>query len=225
MATPRSMLGYHQPSMLGYNQPTREWTEEELAAAAIERAAAHRSATPIGQAWDRAWTSRSADGLRELALEAQQAGDSDRANALLRRADVESAKAGVQGNDVPSLRDIRPMEPGGFGRALNWAGGMIGQTAASAVPAAGAALAGGVVGGLMAGPGGAAAGAARGAGTTLLRALAPAMAPAAAGAVSYDQLRGEAVSNQFADPDVMKRSADERAMAWRRWTAGGAGAD
>lgn len=215
MATPRSMLGYHQPSMLGYNQPTREWTEEELAAAAIERAAAHRSATPIGQAWDRAWTSRSADGLRELALEAQQAGDSDRANALLRRADVESAKAGVQGNDVPSLRDIRPMEPGGFGRALNWAGGMIGQTAVSVAPAAGAALVGGAAGALMGGPAGALVGAGRGAATSLLRTIGRG---AAATAVSYDQLRGEAVSNQFADPDVMKRSADERA-SMASWTA------
>jgi len=179
----------------------------------IDRARQDRGSNAFTQAWQATGAGFNAGDLRELALEAQQAGDSDRANALLRRAGVETAKAGVLGNDVSSIGDLKLNQPGALRRAANWLGGAAGSMARSAAPAAGAALAGGVVGGLMAGPGGAAAGAARGAGTTLLRALAPAMAPAAAGAVSFDQLRGEVVSNQFADPDVMKRSADERAMA------------
>lgn len=213
MATPRSLLGYRQPTLLGYGQPGPSWTDEEVNAAAIQRAAEDRGSNAFTQAWQATGAGFNAGDLRELALEAQQAGDAQRANELLRRADVETAKAGVLGNDVSSIGDLKLDQPGALRRAANWLGGVVGSTARSAVPAAGAALVGGAVGGLMAGPGGAAAGAARGAGTTLLRALAPAMAPAAAGAVSYDQLRGEAVSNQFADPDVMKRSADERAMA------------
>lgn len=213
MATPRSLLGYRQPTLLGYGQPGPSWTDEEVNAAAIQRAAEDRGSNAFTQAWQATGAGFNAGDLRELALEAQQAGDAQRANELLRRADIETAKAGVLGNDVSSIGDLKFDQPGALRRAANWLGGAAGSMARSAAPAAGAALAGGVVGGLMAGPGGAAAGAARGAGTTLLRALAPAMAPAAAGAVSFDQLRGEAVSNQFADPDVMKRSADERAMA------------
>lgn len=213
MATPRSLLGYRQPTLLGYGQPGPSWTDEEVNAAAIQRAAEDRGSNAFTQAWQATGAGFNAGDLRELALEAQQAGDAQRANELLRRADVETAKAGVLGNDVSSIGDLKLDQPGALRRAANWLGGAAGSMARSAAPATGAALAGGAVGGLMAGPGGAAAGAARGAGTTLLRALAPAMAPAAAGAVSFDQLRGEAVSNQFADPDVMKRSADERAMA------------
>lgn len=213
MATPRSLLGYRQPTLLGYGQPGPSWTDEEVNAAAIQRAAEDRGSNAFTQAWQATGAGFNAGDLRELALEAQQAGDAQRANELLRRADVETAKAGVLGNDVSSIGDLKLDQPGALRRAANWLGGAAGSMARSAAPAAGAALAGGVVGGLMAGPGGAAAGAARGAGTTLLRALAPAMAPAAAGAVGFDQLRGEVVSNQFADPDVVKRSADERAMA------------
>lgn len=207
MATPRQ-LGYRQPSRLGYRQQEPTWTQDQLDALAIQRAQADRGSNSLVQGWQSTAASMNAGDLSELALEAEQRGDVEAQRGLLRRMAVEQARAEAMAPQTRSVGDIESA-----GDFANWLGGAAGSMARSAAPAAGAALVGGAVGGLMAGPGGAAAGAARGAGTTLLRALAPAMAPAAAGAVSFDQLRGEAVSNQFADPDVMKRSADERAQA------------
>lgn len=200
MATPRDLLGYRQPSLLGYQQQGPTWSQEEIDAATIQRAQADRGSNALVQGWQSTGAGINAGDLGELALAAEQAGDKERAAGLLRRMRVAQAQANVYAPDTRSVGDVLK-DPT---RVANWAGGVLGSMARSAAPAVGAGLAGAAAGALVAGPGGAVAGGLRGAAGSLLRTL-----PAAA--VSYDQLRGDQVAQQYADPEVMQRSADERA--------------
>jgi hypothetical protein len=207
MATPRSLLGYRQPTLLGYRQQGPTWTQDETDAAAVQRAEADRGSNAITQAWQSTSSGLNAGDLSELALAADQAGDTAQRDGLLRRMRVAQQVAAVQRNDVAGIEDIKLGEEGGIGRAANWFGGALGSMGRSAAPTVAAGVAGAgagaLVGSVLPGPGTVAGAVAGG-----LRGL---VAAAPAAIVSYDQLRGEQVAQQFDDPEVMKRSADERA--------------
>ena len=198
MATPRDLLGYRQPSLLGYQQQGPTWSQEEIDAATIQRAQADRGSNALVQGWQATGAGINAGDLGELALAAEQAGDKERAAGLLRRMRVAQAQSQVYAPDTRSVGDVLK-DPT---RVANWAGGVLGSMARSAAPAVAAGAAGAGAGALLAGVPGAVAGGLRGIVT-----YAPAMA------VSYDQLRGENVAQQYDDPEVMKRSADDRALA------------
>lgn len=186
MSTPRT---YARPLL----------TLPELERLQVDEARRDRGSNALVQGWQSAGAGIQAGDLAEQALAAEQTGDQEQARGLLRRMRVAQAQANVYAPDTRSVGDVKDL-----GTAVDWAGGALGSMARSATPAVGAGLAGAAAGALVAGPGGAVAGGVRGATASLLRTLPTAL-------VSYDQLRGDQVAQQYGDPEVMQRTADERA--------------
>lgn len=184
-----------------YNAAPRPMmTQEQIDADALNRA---RLATPQGygpldpivQGWTSAGEGFRAGDINQeaLALEQSQPENREGFSRLRDRAAFAQQKAQMY---APRVQDYRDAE--GVGGWANYIGGGFGQGAASLVPITAAALPGALVGG----PVGAV------------------LSGAGAFAAGYGMNRGENVTNQYADPDVMRQSADERAGAASMTAAG-----
>lgn len=184
-----------------YNAAPRPMmTQEQIDADALNRA---RLATPQGygpldpivQGWTSAGEGFRAGDINQeaLALEQSQPENREGFSRLRDRAAFAQQKAQMYAPRVQDYRDVNSL-----GDAANYIGGGIGQGAASLLPITAAALPGALVGG----PVGAV------------------LSGAGAFAAGYGMNRGENVTNQYADPDVMRQSADERAGAASMTAAG-----
>ena len=195
MATSPLRLSYSAPIS---SLPTQqEMDAQELDRARNERATGWGPLNPIIQGYQGWAAGDRAGGLNQQALDAEVefGKDSPAFSSLRRKADLEAQKSAIQRNRVGSIEDVH-----GVGDALNYLGGGLGQVAGSMAPT----IAGAAAGALVGGPGGALVGGLRGA---LIRGAAPLVGGTIAG---YDMNRGETVSGQYADPQAMLRSAEER---------------
>lgn len=195
MATSPLRLSYSAPIS---SLPTQqEMDAQELDRARNERATGWGPLNPIIQGYQGFAAGDRAGGLNQQALDAEVefGKDSPAFSSLRRKADLEAQKSAIQRNRVGSIEDVH-----GVGDALNYLGGGLGQVAGSMAPT----IAGAAAGALVGGPGGALVGGLRGA---LIRGAAPLIGGTIAG---YDMNRGETVSGQYADPQAMERSAQER---------------
>lgn len=195
MATSPLRLSYSAPIS---SLPTQqEMDAQELDRARNERATGWGPLNPILQGYQSFAAGDRAGDFNQQALDAEVefGKDSPAFSSLRRKADMEAQKSAIQRNRVGSIADVN-----GVGDALNYLGGGLGQVAGSMAST----IAGAAAGALVGGPGGALVGGLRGA---LIRGAAPLIGGTIAG---YDMNRGETVSGQYADPQAMERSAQER---------------
>lgn len=166
---------------------------EDLNQARMSRPTGYGPFDPIAQGFTSAVEGFNSGDINQQALEQEQLGNVDAFSRLRRQAGRSQERASVYAPRVQDYRDVNSL-----GDAASYIGGGIGQGAASLVPITAAALPGALVGG----PVGAV------------------LSGAGAFAAGYGMNRGENVTNQYADPDVLRQSADERASAASMTAAG-----